>query len=124
MVVEKDRINLQQVEAWLTAEHKRLTGSMDGRRAELRSGTEVGKSEDGLYVEYFSEADVVAKVGDVVSKELRKVVEALERVKKGSYGTCTICGEEIAPARLMARPYAIRCIRCQREEEEQSGSRA
>ena len=38
---------------------------------------------------------------------------ALDRVKSGDYGTCTECGEEIAPARLRVLPEVETCVRCQ-----------
>jgi DnaK suppressor protein len=38
---------------------------------------------------------------------------ALDRVKTGDYGTCTECGEEIAPARLRVLPEVETCVRCQ-----------
>ncbi len=42
-------------------------------------------------------------------------IEAAERrIEDGSYGICTICGLEIAPARLEALPATQTCIRCAR----------
>jgi DnaK suppressor protein len=38
---------------------------------------------------------------------------ALDRLKHGDYGTCTECGEEIAPARLRVMPEVDTCVRCQ-----------
>jgi RNA polymerase-binding transcription factor DksA len=43
---------------------------------------------------------------------LAAVEAALKRVADGTYGTCVACGEQIAPARLEARPEAARCITC------------
>jgi DnaK suppressor protein len=44
---------------------------------------------------------------------------ALERVEAGTYGTCARCGKEIPTERLEARPYAIYCVSCQAEIEQQ-----
>ena len=38
--------------------------------------------------------------------------KALARVEDGSYGVCEVCGQDIAPERLAARPAATRCITC------------
>jgi DnaK suppressor protein len=46
---------------------------------------------------------------------------ALSRLDSGGYGTCTDCGEAIPPARLLAQPFAIRCIACQERIERQTG---
>jgi DnaK suppressor protein len=48
---------------------------------------------------------------------LDRIVEAMERLDDGSYGTCAMCGEEIAPRRLLAIPEATTCVRCQENLE-------
>lgn len=49
--------------------------------------------------------------------ELRRIVEALSRVKEGEYGYCVECGNEIAENRLEIDPAAPLCIRCASERE-------
>lgn len=49
--------------------------------------------------------------------ELRRIVEALSRVKEGEYGYCVECGDEIAENRLEIDPAAPLCIRCASERE-------
>ena len=46
--------------------------------------------------------------------EIRMIEAALARIADGSYGACTRCGEDIAPARLDAMPEAPLCIACAR----------
>ena len=41
---------------------------------------------------------------------LREIDDALARIEDGSYGTCTVCGEEIPRERLEAVPYATLCV--------------
>ena len=48
----------------------------------------------------------------LVEREIASVRRALGRMEEGTYGTCVRCGEEIAPARLEARPEAALCIDC------------
>jgi len=50
---------------------------------------------------------------------LQRVEIALNNLKKGTFGICRRCGEEIDPARIKALPYADLCIACKRKEEEQ-----
>ena len=45
-------------------------------------------------------------------EELARVERALVRLDRGEYTQCARCGEEIAPQRLAALPYAETCIRC------------
>ena len=44
--------------------------------------------------------------------------DAIERLVDGEYGICMDCGEPISEARLMARPYAVYCIKCKSRHEE------
>jgi RNA polymerase-binding protein DksA len=52
----------------------------------------------------------------LIVHEIGSVSRALLRIEQGSYGSCVLCGEEIAPARLEARPEASLCIDCARKE--------
>lgn len=46
-------------------------------------------------------------------EEYNRVLQALEALDQGSYGTCVDCGEPISEKRLQVYPDATRCIRCQ-----------
>lgn len=48
---------------------------------------------------------------------LRKIDEALLRIKDGTFGSCHGCGEEIEMKRLDARPTATHCLGCKEEAE-------
>ena len=50
---------------------------------------------------------------DRAAQQLELVEAALARLDDGSYGTCLRCGRAIAPARLVALPWAAHCIECQ-----------
>ncbi|MET0734441.1 MAG: TraR/DksA C4-type zinc finger protein [Microbacterium sp.] len=45
-------------------------------------------------------------------REIAETDAALARVAEGTYGVCVDCGRDIPPARLAARPDAIRCVSC------------
>ena len=53
--------------------------------------------------------------------ELLAIERALVRLDDGSYGVCSTCDEDIAPARLDAEPTAERCIGCQAAFEVRHG---
>lgn len=56
----------------------------------------------------------------VAESELRlveKIEHALDRIDKGTYGTCAGCGEEIPAPRLEAKPSVSLCISCQEKHE-------
>lgn len=47
---------------------------------------------------------------------LEEVEAALERIERGTYGTCQNCGQTIARERLDAIPYTPLCIECARRQ--------
>ena len=48
---------------------------------------------------------------------LKKIEQAMTRIKDGSFGDCLSCGEEIEVRRLEARPTTTHCVACKEEEE-------
>lgn len=52
-----------------------------------------------------------------LTERLDRILEALHRLRDGSYGTCSECGDPIAPGRLRAIPEATMCVRCQERIE-------
>lgn len=64
------------------------------------NATEVGEYSDNLSVEV------------TLEKRLQEIIEALERIEKGTYGFCENCGKEIGTDRLRANPAATTCIQC------------
>ena len=52
-------------------------------------------------------------------KLLKKIDEAIEKIDKGTYGICEMCGEDINIKRLEARPVTTMCIECKTEQEEE-----
>ena len=56
--------------------------------------------------------------------QLAELDEALERLRRGSYGTCECCGGAIAAARLDAQPPTRACITCMAEAVASSSRRA
>jgi RNA polymerase-binding transcription factor DksA len=47
-----------------------------------------------------------------IAASLADIKDALERIDAGTYGLCEVCGAEIPPARLEARPASVRCVAC------------
>jgi DnaK suppressor protein len=54
---------------------------------------------------------------------LKKVNEALDRMKKQTYGICEQCGEDIPYKRLKARPVTTFCIECKTLQEQKERTR-
>ena len=58
--------------------------------------------------------DVIYNLDSLAKTELQQINAALQRIDKGVYGVCSRCGENIAPERLKALPYADHCTDCAR----------
>lgn len=61
--------------------------------------------------------EINSQLAEVESRELASIDAALELMRNGSYGQCEGCSEPIPLLRLQALPYAVMCIKCQREAE-------
>lgn len=48
-----------------------------------------------------------------ISEHQDQITDALERIQKGGYGTCTECGYPIEDGRLDINPTAQICATCQ-----------
>jgi RNA polymerase-binding protein DksA len=57
-------------------------------------------------------------------KLLAEIDDALERIRAGTYGVCTIMGVPIGKARLDAKPWAKTCIEAARQAERGGIARA
>jgi len=58
------------------------------------------------------------------SETLNKINTALREIEEGTYGQCFECGAEIADARLMALPFAVRCKDCEEAREASAPDRS
>lgn len=50
---------------------------------------------------------------------LKKIDAAINKIDKGIFGVCEVCGQEIGLKRLEARPVTTMCIACKTEQEEE-----
>lgn len=57
------------------------------------------------------------RIRDRESQLIKKIKTALAKIDEGTFGICEECGEEIALARLKARPVTAYCIQCKTKIE-------
>jgi RNA polymerase-binding transcription factor DksA len=103
----------------LEAEKERLKAQMN---TVGRSNPNVPDEWEPLPVEGGTESDPVDQAEQVISHESNTAIladleahydavcAALERIEKGTYGKCEVCGKTIEEARLEADPSASTCI--------------
>ena len=64
-----------------------------------------------------SENDRTQAVVAAAKVQLSAVKDALQRIERGTYGTCADCASPIPEGRLDARPEAARCVNCQAKRD-------
>lgn len=89
--------------------------------ARQQSGEAAGDSEGvhGWKASREGGADVVLL--EMLDATVRQIDAALDQLRRGEYGRCSVCGQPIALARLRAMPFATRCVPCQSARERASG---
>lgn len=111
---------LEPIRKFLTREEKQLKK----RKASLEeqdpfndvSRVTDNASPDTDAAEQFGHARVEA-MGKEVNRRLTDIRKALTRIRIGNYGTCAGCGKMIDTDRLMVKPEATLCIKCEIKKE-------
>jgi len=62
----------------------------------------------------FEEYENILPIIYTLELELKKINEALKKIKKGTYGICEKCQKPIPKGRLSIYPQAVECLKCQK----------
>jgi len=120
----------QQVREKLEAERDRLLALREGVVEQAGLDEEQSSASGNLasYDQHPGDAgsETFERTKDLaVEAQLEERLEdidwALERLEAGTYGTCEVCGRDIEPERLEARPAARYCREHQEEAEASAG---
>jgi DnaK suppressor protein len=102
---------------------RELTQEIQNRVRDVRTEA-AGKSRPSTdpaeIAEVDPDDDLALALIQMKSQVLKTIDEAVQRLDEGTFGQCGDCGAVIAPARLRALPFAVRCRECQ-ERREQPG---
>jgi RNA polymerase-binding transcription factor DksA len=95
-----------------------LTARLREQRVEMQTEcTAPGRSRPGEESGDPISDDVAVAMIETTNRTIRLLENALVRLEQGVYGNCADCGEAIAPARLIAMPFASRCRACESSRE-------
>ncbi|MBI3794270.1 MAG: TraR/DksA C4-type zinc finger protein [Nitrospinae bacterium] len=108
--------------------HKGLLDQLVARKQELIAleqhsspdkiqNLDLGHGDDMDIAESIVEQEMSITMKLRSSNEIIMIDEAIEKIKKGDYGTCENCERQIENKRLKARPFVKFCIECQEEME-------
>lgn len=111
---------------------ERITARLEARLAELaRTRAAVRRSGEGMTESELADVDnhpadtgtelhereLDATTEIFLEEEERRIEEARQALRDGTYGTCRDCRKPIPAERLEAVPEAVRCVDCQRHFE-------
>jgi RNA polymerase-binding protein DksA len=106
-------VNVESARAALNAERARLMTEL-GEPIESPGQMTYGSQAAAASQVFEQQRDLALR--DRSRVELSRVEAALRSIDDGSYGTCTSCGNPIAPERLEAIPWTPFCIDCARKQ--------
>lgn len=96
----------------IESELAQLSAIDRGLRADLLNAAETTPT---ILHDYYDHAraerdlDTRLEIHEQQSLRRRQLECALERIRKGAFGVCVKCGDDIAERRLMAQPHAACC---------------
>lgn len=112
--LEEERTRLQGIREGLQRERDDAIADAGGELSSVDqhpgdSGTETFEMEKNV------------SLLDQVDDELLEVEAAFQRLERGTYGTCQVCGRPIGEERLEAMPATRFCVEDQAKAERQVG---
>lgn len=110
--IEKIKKELLSRRQQIAEDLKNTAQNKDNKKGEMRAKFPQFGDKDEENALEVSEYSTNLATEKVLESALRDIDNALERIKKGSYGICKYCGEEIGEKRLLARPTASACVAC------------
>ena len=94
---------------WRAAELRDTIARIDGTTAPVSPNNAIGRLTRLDAMQATSMRRAAARDHDL---ELHSVVRALKAMADGEYGICRRCKEDLAEARLRAKPEAFLCVAC------------
>jgi RNA polymerase-binding protein DksA len=109
--VDARRQRLEQEREEAKARLADLTGDYAGVVAAAKDANADDEHDpEGATIAY--EREQIGALVQQTEHHLAEIDAAVRRLEEGTYGVCESCGQEIAQARLEARPVARTCITC------------
>ena len=98
------------LEKILTSTQKELSARFEERMADVSVEREPDDEAAEANRNYSRDLTLITLERE--RQTLKEINHALDRLKKGQYGVCSVCGVQIPQARLRAIPWARICVHC------------
>ncbi|HAH87010.1 MAG: TraR/DksA C4-type zinc finger protein [Armatimonadota bacterium] len=113
-------INLEKYRRLLVEERERILANLDDVENDISDADTPGQYELANYDNHPADmgTETFIKARDLAVRDnfrdiIGRIEKALDKIDRGTYGTCDRCGREISTERLNAIPHAIYCVDCQ-----------
>ncbi len=109
--------NHEKIRQQLLARYAQIGGRLDKITRDVR------REDEPLFADFAEQAaqrendEVLSALDDSIRAEMRQIEQTLARLEDGAYGICEMCEQPIAKPRLVALPYAVRCVSCEQSLE-------
>lgn len=118
----EDSIDFSYFEKYFIAERDKITLSHKQEERTVIGPDDKADEADMASAELSQEMQLRLRNRELLY--LKKIDEALHKIRICAYGECESCGSSIGMKRLMARPTAALCIMCKTEQESQENKSA
>lgn len=96
----------------LLEERSRIARRLDELRGQLEELDDSPARELEELAQEEKDRDILIRLEDRETEELKRIRAALEMIDVREYGICQSCGRNIPKARLEELPTAFRCVHC------------
>ena len=111
--LEKEKITIEEELKGFAKKDEKLKGDWDTRFPKW-DGSEAGGAALEKAADEVEEYSALLPIEYNLELKLKNIDLALEKIKKGEYGTCEKCGKEISEKRLKVYPEARFCLKCKK----------
>jgi DnaK suppressor protein len=114
MINEETDMKKTDARSILNNERKRLIQELEAYSDSNPSGDRAISSFNKKIeaADQLSEFERSQALSQRLKQDLSEVEHALEKIEKGTYGLCDLCGQPIAPERLKVLPQTGYCLSC------------
>ncbi len=113
-----DKDSIEKMKELLVAQKREILETLVSTNADFRAIVEEMDPKDFADVASDDiDRKMIEALGSQDIKRLRAIDAALGRINLGKYGICVKCNKKIPQERLLALPYAVLCVDCQKGEE-------
>lgn len=113
-------LNAKQIEAFteqLTEWRKEIEGGLNTSMQSMHREEHASFPDPTDQATMESDRDFDLRIRDRERRLIRKIDQAMNRIKDGTFGICESCGGPISSKRLQARPVTTLCIDCKTAQE-------